>query len=123
MGIFKPNVKRMKAKCDVEGLIQAFLHGKKKGGMKYINLHTDIVFALAAIGAPAVEPLLATLKDVRLREDAAHALGHIRDARAVEPLIALLEDKEWTMRREAVQALSEIKRCTGGRTGHPFTQR
>ncbi|HNS51657.1 MAG TPA: HEAT repeat domain-containing protein [Anaerolineae bacterium] len=49
--------------------------------------------ALVQIGAPAVEPLIAVLKhgsSSAQRDNAARALGRIRDARAVEPLIAAL---------------------------------
>ncbi|MBI5187727.1 MAG: HEAT repeat domain-containing protein [Nitrospirae bacterium] len=51
--------------------------------------------ALSKIGAPAVEYLIETLKDedwdVQVR--AVWALGEIKDSRAVNPLIAILEDK------------------------------
>jgi HEAT repeat protein len=49
--------------------------------------------ALGQIGAPAVEPLIASLKDskARVRERAAETLGRIGDARAVDPLIACLK--------------------------------
>jgi HEAT repeat protein len=49
--------------------------------------------ALVRIGASAVEPLIATLKDVdwRLQLVAARALGRIGDARAEAPLRALVE--------------------------------
>lgn len=45
---------------------------------------------LVAIGTPAVEPLIATLKnaDPYVRQQAADALGDIKDPRALEPLIA-----------------------------------
>ena len=47
------------------------------------------------IGAPAVEPLIAALrdKDWHVREGAAEALGWIKDPSAVEPLIGALKDK------------------------------
>ena len=50
---------------------------------------------LVKIGVDAVEPLIAALIDDNpdFRNHAAQALGKIRDTRAVEPLIALLEDK------------------------------
>lgn len=45
--------------------------------------------ALFQIGAPAVEPLIAALKDANpdVRGNAAYALGLIKDPRAVEPRI------------------------------------
>jgi len=43
-----------------------------------------------------------------LRRAAAEALGEIGDARAVEPLIAALKDKDREMRETAAKALGEI---------------
>jgi HEAT repeat protein len=50
--------------------------------------------ALGEIGAPAVEPLIAALKDVNspIRVQAARTLGYTKDPRAVEPLIATMKD-------------------------------
>lgn len=49
---------------------------------------------LVQLGAPAVDPLIAMLNDAdrSLREEAAAVLGEIKDPRAVEPLIATLKD-------------------------------
>ena len=62
---------------------------------------------LVLVGAPAVEPLIAALRDENedVRERAAEALGQIGDARAVEPLIAALRDKNEDVRRRAVEGL------------------
>ncbi len=62
------------------------------------------------IGAPAVEPLVAALKDEswKMRWAAAAVLGKIGDPRAVEPLIATLNDEEWGVRTAAAFALGEI---------------
>jgi HEAT repeat protein len=64
------------------------------------------------IGAPAVEPLIAALKDgdSGVREAVAKALGAIGDARAVEPLIAALKDGEPGVRKAAAEALVKIYR-------------
>src|SRR4051812_45784937 len=66
--------------------------------------------ALVAMGAPAVEPLIAALKhEVRsVRQAAAEALGHIRDTRAVEPLIAASRDMDRWVRKDAVDALGKL---------------
>jgi internalin A len=66
---------------------------------------------LVAIGAPAVEPVTATLKseDPYLREAAAYILGSIADRRAVEPLIEALGDPENVVREAAATALGDIK--------------
>jgi HEAT repeat protein len=61
------------------------------------------------IGSAAVEPLIAALDDfqVRVRQNAASALGQIGDARAVEPLIAQAEHGKPAM-ENARQALVSI---------------
>jgi HEAT repeat protein len=62
------------------------------------------------IGAPAVEPLAAALRDEDkdVRRAAAQALGQISDARAVEPLIVALKDKDEYVREAATDALGRI---------------
>jgi len=67
--------------------------------------------ALGKIGTPAVEPLLAALKDEDsgVRSKAARALGEIKDTRAVEPLISALEDEDPGVRWNVAYALGEIK--------------
>jgi len=64
--------------------------------------------AAIELGTPAVEPLVAALKDrdPQGRTAAARALGRIRDARAVKPLVDALREKE--VREAALQALEEI---------------
>jgi HEAT repeat protein len=60
----------------------------------------------AALGEPAVEPLLDALKEGE--EHAARALGRIGDARAVEPLAAALGSRNYHLRKAAVTALEAI---------------
>ncbi len=63
----------------------------------------------AALGNPAVQPLIATLKDANSGESrsaAARALGWIGDPQAVDPLIAALENP-WSA-QEAIVALGNI---------------
>jgi HEAT repeat protein len=58
-----------------------------------------------------IESLIQTLRDRRLfsdRRGAAKALGEIGEARAVEPLIEALEDKQILVRIEAAKALGKI---------------
>ena len=71
-------------------------------------------------GAPHVEELrtagdvnglinaLRYKKDPYVRQAAAEALGQLSDERAVEPLLALLEDSRGRVRKAAVDALGEI---------------
>ena len=70
MGFFEPNIKKMIAKKDVEGLIKALKH-----------------------------------KNWVVRCDAAGTLGNIGDARAVGPLLEVLKDGDWAVRKEVVEAL------------------
>ena len=86
MGLFgPPNIEKMKAKRDVQGLIEAL------GYQKDASIRSAAARALGELkDVQAVEPLIATLKDSdsKVSELAAEALGKIGDARAVEPLIA-----------------------------------
>lgn len=66
-----------------------------------------------SIGKPAIEPLIALLKDggKEARKGAASALGGIRDDRAVDPLMELLKsDPESQVRKAAAIAISEFDR-------------
>jgi HEAT repeat protein len=62
------------------------------------------------IGAPAVAPLIAMLKDILAgpRAGAAETLGRIGDRRAVESLIASLKDEEIEVIQAAAGALGKI---------------
>jgi HEAT repeat protein len=66
--------------------------------------------ALVEIGAPAVEPLVAKLKDANadLRLWAADLLGRLKDPRAKEGLLALLTDPDMRVRHTAAQALGQF---------------
>ena len=63
------------------------------------------------IGKPAVNPLIADLKDKDplVRSQAVQALGVIGDPRAVEPLIRVLNDKDPLIQRQAIKALGRIQ--------------
>ena len=68
--------------------------------------------ALLAFGAKAVGPLLEVLRsgDGDARQMAVFALGEIRDKRAVEPLIHLMQtDDVYAVRTTAATALGQIK--------------
>jgi HEAT repeat protein len=64
----------------------------------------------AEIGAPAVEPLIATLEDEawHVRQAAAEALGKIGDVQAVESLITALKDENYRVRAQAALSLGQI---------------
>jgi hypothetical protein len=102
--LFKPNIKKMERKKDVNGLVKAMWFDD-------LNIRIDSIKALDRIGPDAkqaVPALLQALRDTNdiIRERAVCALGQIKDERAVEPLIKSLSDKY--IRREAVYALGEI---------------
>lgn len=103
-GLFKPNVEKLAAKKDVEGLIKALKH-------KEASVQVAADYALEEIeDASAVEPLLQALKDEdeHVRWRAVERLGFIGDKRALDPLILALKDKEKNVRYVAARALGEI---------------
>jgi len=138
MSIFgPPNIEELKQKRDVKGLIRALGYvkdAKVRGGAaealgelkdaravepligalkdRYTDVRKAAAEALGKIGAPAVELLIAALKDKRMdryvHEAAAEALGKSGDARAIEPLIAALKDEDTDVRRYATKSLGEI---------------
>ena len=72
------------------------------------------LFALIASGRPPadrVDTLIEQLKhkDSSVRQEAAQALGWIKDARSVDPLIAALKDEDSEVREAAARALGQIK--------------
>lgn len=53
--------------------------------------------------------MIEALRDRNIRWDAAKALGEIKDARAVEPLIEALKEYYWGARSSVAEALGKIK--------------
>jgi HEAT repeat protein len=102
-----PNIKKMKAKRDVNNLVKAL------GYQKDANVRRAAAKAIGELkDTLAVEPLIAALKDASdmpVCEAGIEALGKIGDARAVEPLIEILHGRYhgW-FRREAIEALGHI---------------
>lgn len=87
---------------DIETLIAALKDPKEA-------VRRDAAQALAWRGdVRAAGPLLDALDDPATRCWAIHALGNLREARAVEPLCRLLQEGEWNVRRSAAVALWEI---------------
>lgn len=100
-----PNVKELKAKGDIKGLIKALRYKKN-----YL-IRAEAADSLGETGDErAVHPLIDALKDENkhVRKVAAEALGKIGDKQAVEPLIAALKDKEGHVRETATSALGKI---------------
>ncbi len=74
------------------------------------NVRRSAANALGKLGDPrAVEPLIAVLDDQPLvREVTAKALGKIGDPRAVDALVQVLKDDKKSIRETAAKALGEI---------------
>lgn len=101
----EPDIDKMKAEKDVEGLIKALKD-------KDWDVRFRGALALEEMGEPVVESLIQALKedkDEDVRGRAAAALGFIKDARAVEPLTKALEDKDKGVREAAKWALEKIE--------------
>ena len=134
LSIFKkmttPNVEKLKTRRDKKALIKALRYKDKDvryaaaealGRLRWKPAKDETAgwYWMAkrdwdkcvALGALAMEPLIAALKDAewRVHHAAAEALGEIKDPRAVEPLIAALKDAEWRVRAAAAYALGKIK--------------
>ena len=111
MGFFKPNAKKMEAKHDIEGLVEALKH-------KSPDVRWEAAQSLGYLGrmgfVGVIEPMIQALEheDKGVRWTAAKTFGEIGtadDARAVEPLIRRLKDSDWQVREVAAEALGEIK--------------
>lgn len=100
-----PNVEKLKAKGNTQGLIKALRYQKDEG------VRRAAAWALGQVGdMRAVNPLIAAFKDkdYYVREAAARALRQIRDTQAVEPLMAALKNEDSNVREAAVEALVGI---------------
>lgn len=66
--------------------------------------------ALVELGEPAIEKLVASLrdKDELIRKQAVIALGRIKNEKAIDPLIEMLQEKDWYIRLTAAAALEKI---------------
>lgn len=71
----------------------------------------EALTALVNIGKPAVQPLIAAVKDkdITVRKNAIEALGEIKDVRAVDTLIISLKDEDHDIRKNAAEALGKIR--------------
>jgi len=102
--LFKPNIERLKAKWDVDGLINALNHRDYK-------IRKKAAEALGGMKAKeAVDALIKTLKDENseVRKAAAYALGRIGDEKSIKSLVEALKDESLDVRFEAAKSLKEI---------------
>jgi HEAT repeat protein len=97
-----PQVWALYKKKDLDGLIEAL--NDKRG-----NVYPYAAEALGKLGGEkAIEALIQVMQDnIFACESAAEALSIIGTP-AVEPLIGLLKNKDWVVRKDAAMALGEI---------------
>jgi hypothetical protein len=93
----------LKKRKDFRGLIKALRH-------RDLDIQLEASHALGELGSEGMDHLLAGLRswNKNTRLGIIEALGEIRDSRAVETLIGLLDDKSNEVRWEATLALGEI---------------
>ena len=106
MGLFGPDIHKLKEKRDINGLIKA-LQNKKADTRK------EAAEALGQIGGPEVLPgLIAALadSDARVRVYGVQGLARMKDPAVENALKPLVSDPDWEVRKETLAAL--IK--TGG---------
>jgi HEAT repeat protein len=84
----------------------------------------DATDALVDLGEPAVEKLIAALKDKdeNVRKQAVIALGRIQNPKALDPLIAMLKDRDWFTRLTAAAALEKLGDERGREAIKPLLQ-
>jgi HEAT repeat protein len=105
MGLFglfgPPNVKKMKASKDVQGLINALGYDKNR------DVCASASQALIEIGEPAVELLAKALRhtDASIRRRVVRTLAGIRSDQAKESLLQMLKDDSSGVREEVVKAI------------------
>jgi HEAT repeat protein len=77
---------------------------------EYFKVREAAAESLIKIGAPAVEPLISALqyREWRMRKAATEVLGKIGDARAIDPLIAALEDEDKDVRKSVAWGLISL---------------
>ncbi len=77
---------------------------------KYENVRAEAATSLAAIGKPALEPLIRFLKfsDRAVRIEVVTALGELKDTEAIQPLIQMLEKADEEERKAIADALDAI---------------
>ncbi len=100
----KPNLEKMKAKKDIEGLIKTLKYKDRSIRWKTIEILGELGENLA------IEPLIQALKDEYdlVRFKAAETLGKIGDVRAVEPLTQYLKERDPIELEDAAKALGRI---------------
>ncbi len=107
---------------DAEAAVSALIEAFRKPNFSvyrremFVEFHNSCIEALAAIGSPAVRPLVEALNDVNeyTRYHVASALGWLgsKAQEAVPALIQLLKDKDDGVRQAAASALGRMAQPT-----------
>jgi HEAT repeat protein len=81
-----------------------------KKNFETLPIDKEVKNALIKIGKPAIGPLISALKDENgaVRNNAADALGEIRDSSALDPLILALKDRKSSVQGSAREAIFKI---------------
>jgi HEAT repeat protein len=108
MGLFEPNIEKMRTANDIRGLIKAL--GKSDDICDEIRIAGMVEDTLEDIGHRTTEPFIEALSDndATVRSGAAWILGNIKDPNTVGPLIEALKDYDKDVRWLAVTALEDI---------------
>jgi len=109
LGLGRPDVERMKASRNINGLIRALHYKKNSQSADDLDIPTTAAFALGELGDnAAVESLIEALDHPSyfVQNAAAIALGRIGDGRAVEPLTRLLSAKDLWVKQTTTEALN-----------------
>ncbi|MBI3175231.1 MAG: HEAT repeat domain-containing protein [Chloroflexi bacterium] len=99
-----PNIEKLTAKRDIDGLIKALGYEKDAG------IRQAAAKALISFGALAFNELAAALQDknLNIRHGAAWVLGRAGDKRAVPFLLPMLKDPHPFIRQAAADSLGEL---------------
>jgi len=99
MRLFRPDIEKMKANRDIEGLVKTLKDEDDK-------VRANAAEALKQIGPPAVDGLIRALKyESKVGWEAVWTLGEIGDKKAIEALTSATEDKDSRVRESAARAL------------------
>jgi HEAT repeat protein len=84
---------------------------------------SNTILALGWIGSPkAVEPLIARLEDGTDKMQVAEALGNIGDPRAIEPLLSILDSSNYDTRYRINEALKQLGHHPEDYVHEPITE-
>jgi len=113
-----PDVKRLKAKRNVSGLVRALdyrkpLYSNGQVISTGVGVRAAAARALGEIGdTKAIDPIIALLKsdygEGLIRHNVAWSLGQLHDPRGIEYLVPLLVEEDERLRMVAAEALGKI---------------